>query len=304
MAKIDDMELFVHVVKAGGLAAAGRKLGLSPASMTARINQIEARYKTRLLTRSTRNIALTEAGERFYSGCQKVLEEVAYTENLLQESKQELEGSLRIAATSDFGRQCVSPAIAEFAALHPKVSVHLKLADGLINIIDEGVDLAFRFGNLPDSNLVSRPIADNRRVLCASPEYLKQHGEPLTPEDLRHHQCLVLERQGQLLNEWHFESDNKRNTLKVRPYLSCSDGDVIRNWALQGHGIVLKSLIDVKQNIANGTLVLVLEQYVRGFSQKDSNSVGLQAIYPSRQYQPRQVKTFLEFFSKWMEKGA
>ncbi|GAA3921807.1 LysR family transcriptional regulator [Litoribacillus peritrichatus] len=300
MAKIDDMELFVHVVKAGGLAAAGRKLGLSPASMTARMNQIEKRYDTRLLTRNTRNIALTEAGERFYYGCLKVLEEVAHAENGLQETKQELSGSLRVAATSDFGRQYVSSAIAEFVSKHPKVRVHLMLADGLINIIDEGVDLAIRFGNLPDSNLISRPIMENRRVLCASPEYIHSFGEPLVPEDLAHHRCLVLERHGQPLNDWHFESQAQRKTLKVTPYLSCSDGDVIRQWALQGYGIVMKSLIDVKKDIADGRLVLVLEQFVRGFSQKDTESVGLQAIYPSRQYQPRQVKAFLTFFTKWV----
>lgn len=300
MTKIDDMALFAHVVKAGGLAAAGRKLGLSPASMTARVNQIEKRYSTRLLTRNTRSIALTDAGERFYSGCIRVMAEVENTENMLQESQGNLRGHLRISATSDFGRQYVAPALAEFVDNHPDVSPHLVLSDGLINIIDEGIDIAFRFGNLPDSNLISRPLYQNRRVLCAAPKYIKLNGTPRHPDDLKNHRCLILERLGQPLNEWFFEINNTRSSVKVKPHLSCSDGEVIRHWALQGYGIAFKSLIDIRKDLSSGKLVLLLDEYVRGFSHNDTETVGVQAIYPSRHYQPMHVKAFLTYFENWL----
>mgnify|MGYP000037969319 FL=1 len=304
MAKIDDMALFVHVVKAGGLAAAGRKLGLSPASMTARINQIEKRYGTRLLTRNTRSISLTDAGERFYSGCLRVIEEVENTENMIQDSQNTLRGHLRISATSDFGRQYVAPALAEFTNNHPDVSPHLMLSDGLINIIDEGADIAFRFGNLPDSNLICRPLAQNRRVLCASPDYIKHNGLPRHPEELSKHSCLILERSGQPLNDWYFEVNNKRQSIKVEPHLSCSDGEVIRRWAVQGYGIAFKSLIDIRKDLSNNKLILLLDEYVRGFSHSDTEVVGVQAIYPSRQYPPMQVKAFLTYFEQWLNTQA
>ena len=301
MTKIDDMALFVQVVKAEGLAAAGRKLSLSPASMTARIHQLEKRYDTRLLTRNTRNIKLTDAGERFYVGCLRVLEEVSNAETMLQDSQQELRGRLHISATSDFGRQYVVPAIADFTNLHPNVSPHLSLSDGVANIIDEGIDLAIRLGNLPDSNLVSRSLLPNRRVLCASPQYIATHGEPQQPNDLLNHRCLVLERVGQALNEWYFDIDHKQIFVKVNPQLSCSDGEVIRLWAIQGRGIALKSLVDVKQNIDKGELVLVLDQFARGFNHSDGELIGLQAVYPSRQYQPHHVRAFIEFFIDWLQ---
>lgn len=301
MSKTDDMALFVQVIKSGGLAAAGRVLGLSPASMTARVNQLEQRYNARLLTRNTRNIALTDIGEQFYYGCLRVLDEVANTENILQESQQQLRGSLRIAATSDFGRQYLAPAIAEFVQTHPNVSPYLMLSDGIVNIIDEGIDVAIRFGNLPDSNLISRKLSKNRRVLCASPDYITTYGKPLQPEDLLNHHCLVLERSGQLLNEWHFERNSKRSTIKVGAHLSCSDGEVIRHWAVEGHGIAFKSLIDIKQDLNNGKLILLLDEFVRGFNLSDKESVALQAVYPSRQYQALHVKAFIDFFENWLQ---
>lgn len=300
MSKIDDMALFVHVVKAKGLAAAGRKLGLSPASMTARLSQLEKRYGTRLLTRNTRSITLTDSGERFYNGCLRVMEEVENAENMLQESQECLRGNLRLSATSDFGRQYLTPALAEFINLHPNVSPHLNISDGLINIIDQGIDIAFRYGNLPDSNLISRPLYKTRRVLCASPEYIKLYGMPHHPKELLKHRCLVLERKGEPLNDWLFNVDNDILSLKVNPHLSCSDGEVVRRWAYQGHGIAFKSLIDIKKDLSNGKLVLVLDEFVRGFTSSDAEVVALQAIYPSRQYQPLHVKAFIEFFEKWI----
>ena len=294
MAKIDDMQLFVHVVRSGGLAAAGRKIGLSPASMTARINQLENHYQTRLLIRNTRSIKLTEAGEQFYQGCLRVIAEIDATEQSIQLSKNTLSGSLKITAPSDFGKQFVAPAIAKFVAQNPQVKPHLHLTDGLVNLVEEGIDIAIRFGNLPDSNLISRMIKANQRVLCASAEYLKIHGQPLQPSDLLNHRCLVMERFGQSMNDWHF----KGQVIRVPVAMSSSDGAVIRQWAIDDAGIALKSMVDISDDLTKGNLVTLLDDYILGFSNKDKQQIGLQFLYPSRQFQPRQVVAFMDFFQQ------
>lgn len=311
MSKVDDMTLFVQVVKANGLAAAGRQLGLSPASMTARINRLEQRYQTRLLNRNTRSITLTHAGERFYQGCLRVLDEVAATEASLSETEAVLSGTLRISAPSDFGLQYVAPALAAFVAQHPQVIPHLYLTDGVVKLVEDGLDMAIRYGNLPDSNLIAKPLADNRRVLCASPAYLRAYGMPIHPNDLLEHRCLVMERHGELLNEWYFRHNNQLLSLKVTPAMVSGDGGLIRAWALAGCGIALKSLVDVQADVNVGNLQLLFEGQVKGFSyidsektdseKTDSDSIGLQAIFPSRKFQPRQVRAFTEFFESWLQ---
>ncbi|MFW5426573.1 MAG: LysR family transcriptional regulator [Methylophagaceae bacterium] len=302
MSKIDNMALFVQVVKAGGLAAAGRQLGLSPASMTARVNALEQHYKTRLLNRTTRKISLTDAGQRFYNACLRVLAEVAEAEALLRNDNEGLSGNLRITATSDFGRQFVAPALTEFAQLNPKVTPYLHLSDGVINLVEHGFDLGVRFGNLPDSNLIVRRLGDNHRVLVASPDYLEHYGAPELPEDLKQHRCLVMERLGEPLNEWRFHKGNEIVTLRVSPSLVSNDGAIIRQWALAGAGVAYKSIWDVKTDIAAGKLNTILDDFVLGFQHNDNEKTGLQLVYPSRQYLPGQVAGFIDFLQASLSK--
>ncbi|MEL7226296.1 MAG: LysR family transcriptional regulator, partial [Cyanobacteria bacterium J06576_12] len=268
MAKIDDIALFVQIVKAGGLAAAGRQLGLSPASMTARLKAIESHYDTRLLNRSTRSISLTEAGQQFYEACLRVLAAVTEAESILQAGQKTFSGSLRITAPSDFGRQFVAPALAQFVCEHPEVTPYLFLSENIVNLIAEGFDIGVRLGNLPDSSLMMRSLSlSNRRVLCASPIYLKEHGMPTCPQDLSHHRCLVMERLGEQLNQWNFSSKSHpadSTTIKVHAALIGSDGALIRQWAIAGAGIALKSWWDVTQDISDGRLVTVLDNYIAG----------------------------------------
>jgi DNA-binding transcriptional LysR family regulator len=300
MSKIDDMFLFVQVVKAGGLAVAGRQIGLSPASMTARINAIEQNYNTRLLHRTTRKISLTDAGQRFYEACLRVLAEVENAEMILQNDKVNLAGQLRITAPSDFGRQYVAPALAEFAQRHSAITSSLHLTDGVINLVEHGYDLAIRYGNLPDRNLIVRRLADNYRVLVATPDYLNQYGIPEQPKDLMQHRCLVMERLGEPLNEWRFYFDGEHQTIRVKQALISNDGAIIRQWALVGAGIAYKSVWDVKGDLSSGKLVTVLDGFVVGFQEGDNKSTGLQIIYPSRKYIPKQVAKFIEFFKDYL----
>jgi DNA-binding transcriptional LysR family regulator len=303
MNKIDDMALFVRVVKAGGLASAGRQIGLSPASMTSRVNAIERRYNTRLLNRTTRKISLTETGQHFYRACLRVLVEVEVAEAVFQTHEQTLFGQLRITASSDFGRQYVAPLLSEFVKQNPDVKPHLHLSDGVMNLTKYGFDLGIRFGNLPDSNLIVRHLAENYRVLVASPDYLQLNGRPEYPSELKKHQCLVMERHGEPLNEWRFRNDKESSTIKIAPAFISNDGSIIRQWALSGSGIAYKSIWDVKEDLKAGKLLTVLDDFVLGFQASDDEKIELQLVYPSRQYVPRQVTGFIEYLKSKLSEG-
>ncbi len=302
MDKLGDMDLFVRVVKLGGLAVAGREVGLSPARVTARINNLEEHYQTRLLNRTTRKISITDAGRRFYESCERVLAEVAQAEALLNNDKSYLFGSLRMTAPSDFGRQYVAPALSEFVQLHPSVIPYLHVSDGVSDLVEYGYDLAVRYGNLPDSGLIVQRLANNRRVLVASPAYLEQYGAPKVPDDLAKHTCLLMERLGEPLNRWQFQAKKGVKTIKVSSALSSNDGEIIRLWALAGRGIAYKSLLDVQRDIDAGNLQTVLDDFARGFQTADTEQTGLHLIYPDRRYLASQVTGFIDFFKEFLSK--
>lgn len=300
MGKLEDIMLMVEVVDAGGLSAAGRRLNLSPATMTSRLKSLESRYQTRLFNRSTRSIALTPAGEAFYQVSLQVLEDIAQAESILMHREGILSGSLRISAPSDFGRQYLAPALLEFSDLHPELKIALFLGESLMDLIGARLDMCIRFGNLPDSNLVTKSIRPNRRVLVASEGYLKKHGYPDSPEALCTHRCLVMEQSGSLMNKWRFEYHGKPVSIQVSAAMICNDGALLRTWALAGAGIAAKSWWDVRNDVEQGKLIILFPEHFIGFSRHDKKQVGLQFVYPERRYHPPQVKAFSEFFVDWL----
>lgn len=301
MGKLEDMALLVEVVEAGGLAAAGRRMNLSPATMTARLKVLEERYQTRLFNRSTRAIALTRAGEDFYHAALRVLEEMAQAESKLTQREGVLSGSLRISAPSDFGRQYLSPALLDFCRQHPEVRSSVYLSENLVDLIANRLDMSIRFGNLPDSNLVTRFIRPNYRVLVASKSYLESHQTPQHPDELHAHRCLVMEQRGTLMNEWRLEHMDVPATVRVTPAMVCDDGALLRQWVLAGAGIASKSWWDVKRDVEQGRLTVLFADSFIGFSRHDKKQVGLQFVYPQRRFQPLQVTAFSEFFINWLE---
>lgn len=301
MGKLEDMTLLVAVVDAGGLAAAGRRMNLSPATMTARLKALEERYQTRFFNRSTRAIALTRSGEEFYYAALRVLEEVELAESKLMQKEGILSGTLRIAAPSDFGRQYLSPALLDFSRQHPEVKSSLYLSEDVVDLISLRLDMSIRFGNLPDSNLVTKVIRQNYRVLVASPAYLHTYGEPHSVQDLAGHRCLVMERRGTLMNEWRFEAEGEMQSARVTPAMVCDDGALLRQWVLAGAGIASKSWWDVKRDVEQGRLKVLLADSFIGFSRHDKKQVGLQFVYPQRRFQPLQVSMFSEFFINWLD---
>lgn len=301
MGKFEDMTLLVEVVETGGLAAAGRRMNLSPATMTARLKALEERYQTRFFNRSTRAIALTRAGEEFYHASLRVLEEMAQAESKLTQREGVLSGSLRISAPSDFGRQYLSPALLDFSRLHPEVKSSVYLSESVVDLIANRLDMSIRFGNLPDSNLVTKFIRPNHRVLVATNDYLKTWGTPKHPQDLHDHRCLAMELRGTLMNEWRFENQGELAVVRVTPAMVCDDGALLRQWVLSGAGIASKSWWDVKRDVEQGRLTVLLAESFIGFSRYDKKQVSLQFVYPQRRFQPLQVSTFSTFFIDWLE---
>ncbi|MEM5464668.1 LysR family transcriptional regulator [Klebsiella variicola] len=304
MGKLEDMALLVAVAEAGGLSAAGRRLSLSPATMTARLKAMEERYQTRLFHRSTRAITLTRAGEDFYHAARRVLEEARHAESLLTQKEGVLSGNIRLSAPSDFGRQYLSPAIVDFSRRHPEVTFSVFLGERVEDLVANRLDMSIRVGNLPDSSLAIRHIRPNHRVLVASEAYLATHGTPASLDELHHHRCLALERHGVVMNEWRFEEAGKERVVRVTPAMVCDDGALLRQWALSGAGIAGKSWWDVKRDVEEGRLQVLFAERFTGFSPLDRKEVGLQFVFPQRKLQPPQVSAFMTFFIDWLEESS
>ncbi|MCJ8350261.1 LysR family transcriptional regulator [Moritella sp.] len=296
MDKFYDMAMFVSIVKHHGLAAAGRDLGLSPATMTTRLQALEERYGVKLLNRSTRHVSLTDSGELYHKACIEILDNVSETENLILNGVKEVKGSLKISAPKDIGKQYILPILSEFCKQYPDVVPYLYLNDDISNIAESGIDIVIRYGELADSSLISRRLSSSQRVLCASPEYLAKHGTPLTPQDLVNHDCLAMIRSHEELKTWHFQDQDKKNAITVIPKRFSDDGEVIRYWALEGAGIALKSVLDVQDDIHNLRLVTVLNGYMTNFNTSTSaSSADLNVVYISKKYQPKRIRLFLDF---------
>lgn len=304
MGKLEDMALLVAVAEAGGLSAAGRRLSLSPATMTARLKAMEERYQTRLFHRSTRAITLTMAGEDFYHAARRVLEEARHAESLLTQKEGVLSGNIRLSAPSDFGRQYLSPAIVDFSRRHPEVTFSVFLGERVEDLVANRLDMSIRVGNLPDSSLAIRHIRPNHRVLVASEAYLATHGTPASLDELHHHRCLALERHGVVMNEWRFEEAGKERVVRVTPAMVCDDGALLRQWALSGAGIAGKSWWDVKRDVEEGRLQVLFAERFTGFSPLDRKEVGLQFVFPQRKLQPPQVSAFMTFFIDWLGESS
>ena len=304
MGKLEDMALLVAVAEAGGLSAAGRRLSLSPATMTARLKAMEERSQTRLFHRSTRAITLTRAGEDFYHAARRVLEEARHAESLLTQKEGVLSGNIRLSAPSDFGRQYLSPAIVDFSRRHPEVTFSVFLGERVEDLVANRLDMSIRVGNLPDSSLAIRHIRPNHRVLVASEAYLATHGTPAALDELHHHRCLALERHGVVMNEWRFEEAGKERVVRVTPAMVCDDGALLRQWALSGAGIAGKSWWDVKRDVEEGRLQVLFAERFTGFSPLDRKEVGLQFDFPQRKLQPPQVSAFMAFFIDWLGESS
>jgi DNA-binding transcriptional LysR family regulator len=286
---LQEITIFARVVGTGSLSAAARDLGMSPAVVSRRLAALEARLGVRLVNRTTRSLHLTDEGAAYYETCNRVLADIEEADAAVSAGRAEPKGVLRIALPAAFGNQCVAPLVPKFAERYPDVQLALSLSDRTVNVVEEGFDLAIRIADLADSSLAARKLAPNRRVVCASPAYLRRYGTPRTPEDLAQHNCLATD----FTMSWDYRGpDGKAGSVRVGGRYACDNWEVLREWAVAGLGIALKSTWDVRRHLEDGSLVSLLPGYTF------ASDVAIYAVYPHRRHLPAKTRAFIEFLAE------
>lgn len=291
---IDNIRLFLTITEKGSLVAAGREAGLSATTVSERLAALEAHYGVVLFNRTTRSLSLTDEGRTLLNGAKIVLSEIEDLETRIRHGADMLSGPIKVSAPIDIGRSIVSHVISSFTADHPAISIELLLSDGYVDIVGQGFDLALRFGTVTDSTLRTRNLGHFRRIVCAAPAYIAQHGMPQTPADLVQHNCLIMRFGTTLDNIWSFGTDKKPQTVTVRGNKTVNDGSLVRQWALEGHGVILKSELDVAPDLTSGKLIALLESFT-------APPNPLQMMFPPGRAQPRRVRALAEAFTQSME---
>lgn len=295
MSRFKQIETFVAVAAKGSLSAAAHAEGVAPAVIGRRLDALEERLGVKLLVRTTRKLTLTFEGSAFLEDCQRIVNDMQNAEASVSAGGVKASGHVRLSAPAGFGRKHVAPLIPAFASAHPEVSIALDLSDRMVDLVNEGFDCAVRFGELPDSSLVSLRLAENRRVCVAAPTYLERHGTPHTLADLAHHNCLALAAGVNQQRGWMFQQDGKVVSIKVSGTLECSDGAVLHEWCLAGHGLAWRSSWEAGEDIAAGRLVTVLDAFA-------APPIGIHAVFPQRRHLPLRVRLFLDFLKHTYER--
>lgn len=283
-----EMAAFVRVVDSKGFSAASAGLGLTPSAVSKLVTRLETRLGVRLLQRTTRALNLTAEGEVFYAAARRILAEIATLENQISGQGSTPQGLLRVTTSLAFSTHQLTPVLPEFLARYPQVRLELLPTDRVVDMVEEGMDVALRIGRLADTSFMARKIGEDRRLICAAPSYLARHGTPSRPEDLARHDC-ILSRERAALNRWQFRIDGVIRTIDVTGRLAVDEGELQMQLAVQGLGIVRLTRLTVAQAVRSGALVPVLGE----FSADDP--VGIHAVYPHRRHLAPRVTAFVNF---------
>ena len=292
MDSFSDLAFFNLLVKRGGLAAAAQELGVTPSAASKRLAALERRLGVRLLHRTTRRISLTPEGETYLVEGERVLAELEALERTVAGSRAQPKGLLRVTGTLGFGRRHIAPALSKFAALYPEVEMQLHLSEKPLNLVEQGFDLQLRFGELPDVRLTARLLVPNRRLLLAAPSYLARAGTPATPRELTQHACLFIREGDETFGHWHFSNGARQETVKIRGPLSANDAESVLGWALDGHGILMRSEWDVAPLVREGRLQPLLTEW----SLPDAD---IQAVFPTRSHLSAKTRALVDFLLEW-----
>ena len=290
MDRFEEMRAFATVVHAGSFVGAAEALGMSKATVSRQVGRLEARLGVRLLHRTTRKLSLTAEGEIFHTRCAELLAELEASEAEITSRSGEAAGRVRVNAPVTFGVHHLADAWARFRARHPRVTLDVTLSDRVVDVVDEGYDLAIRIARLPSSALIGRRLSSTRLVLCASPAYLKRHGTPQHPDELSDHAVWAYSYFAPG-DEWPFEGPEGPVHARVRPVVRTNNGDTCRAGALQGECIVLQPSFIVGADLAAGDLVELMPEY-------RSLELGIHALYPSRHHLPPKVRLLIDFLVK------
>lgn len=293
MASAADLRFFQQLARAGNLTATARELGLSLSAVSKRLQQLESRLGVQLAYRTTRKLHLTAEGERYLQTGERILEELTELEQSLNRDAV-LSGRLRVNATFGFGRRHIAPLFSAFCAKHPQIEGWLELTNFPLNLSEHGFDVGIRVGEPPDSRLIARRLVANRRILCAAPAYIKTMPPLLQPTDLSAQQCLLIRENHTDFPLWRFSHVTQPEqvaSVKITSHLSSNDGEVITGFALDGHGILLRSWWDVHPYLASGELVELLPGW-------QNIAADFYAVYDKQRYVPSRVRAWLDFLQQ------
>jgi LysR family transcriptional activator of dmlA len=289
-----DLGFFSTLASAGSLSAAARELGVTTPAVSKHLALMESRVGVSLVNRSTRRMSLTPEGELYLEHARRILGEIDGMEELLGVSKATPKGLLRVNATLGFGRSHVAPLISRFVRRYREVEVQLQLSVNPPAPTEDLFDVCVRFGAPPDSRIIARHIAPNRRLLCAAPAYLAKHGIPKAPNDLTKHNCIGIRQGEEAYGVWRLASGRGRTAsteaVRTRGNLTTNDGEIAVNWALDGHGILMRAEWDIDRYLRNGRLVQVLPQYF-------TPDADIYAVYPQRHQLAARVRAFVDFLA-------
>jgi len=296
MDRIGDIVLFLRVLDMGSISAAARSLDLSVAVASQRLQRLERELGVRLLHRTTRRLHATPEGAVLAEQGRPLVEDLDALAGSLRQAGAGVTGTLRVTTSASFGRQYVSPLLPEFLHAHPGLGISIHLTDHVLDLVSSGFDLAIRIGTLEDSTLVSRKLADNQRLLCASPDYLREHGWPQTPQDLARHECLVLVGAQGRADVWRFDDGRGGETaVRVRGRVEANTGELLSDAALAGFGIAMHSTWHVWEDLRAGRLVQVLPDHAIAVN-------GIYAVMPQRRLVPPRVRAFVDFLAeRWRD---
>jgi DNA-binding transcriptional LysR family regulator len=299
MDRIDAMQAFVAVADLQGFAPAARKLGLSPSGVTRLIAALEERLGARLLQRTTRSVTLTDIGTRYLERARRILADVEEAEGSAQDERTRPSGRLVVSAPVGFGRLHVSPVMSAYLKRYPEVSAELRLADRMVNLVEDGIDLAVRIGHLADSSLVARLVGEMRRIVVASPGYLEQHGEPNTPEAIASHETIQFGAMTASA-DWRFVEDNSEIRVACTPRFTTNSADAAIQYAEQGGGLTRVLAYQAADAIKGGRLRVVLAQF-------EQPPLPIHIVYPTSRLLSAKVRTFIDLvtdISAWHFGGA
>ncbi|MFC4298676.1 MAG: LysR substrate-binding domain-containing protein [Castellaniella sp.] len=292
---LDDLTVFVHVADRQSFSAAARDLHVAPKTVSKQIARLEQALGATLFERNTRNLRITDEGRAIAERVRVALGVLDEVQELATGGSQDLRGTIRLTAPTPFGRKYVTPAIHDFCLLHPGVGFVLRLSDQVVDLYSGDLDMAIRIGELADSRLVAQRIADNRRILVASPAYLKANGHPEKPEALTQHNCLVFAYPGFLQNTWPLRKGRQEKAIAVSGTLCSDSGDVLHAWCQAGLGISLRETWDAHEDLRDGRLVRVLPEWEAAPSK-------ISIVRARREPVPRRLAAFSDFlFERWRQ---
>lgn len=289
-----DFEFFILLARLKSLSGAARALDLTPPAATKRLGLIEQKLGARLVNRTTRSVSLTPEGETYLRHATQIIGQVRQMEDEISGARSDPQGLLRVNATLGFGRTTIAPLVSDFAKRFPNVEIQFEVTDRPIDLVKDAFDMAIRFGELPDSRLSARRIMSNRRFLCASPKYLERFGTPERVEDLARHRCIIHRQNDDAYGVWRYIHGDHTEAFKVKGALSSNDGDIVLRWALDGHGILIRSEWDLAKYVQSGRLKLVLLDTVLP-------SADLFVYYPSQRNQTARARALINFLIEHFE---